>query len=67
MSKIAAASGEGQEGQMIQKLDLLLEIIEHELSTEYVTQDFIKASLGGFVMLFQMSDMPSYNYFKIHY
>ena len=52
---------------MIQKLDLLLEIIEHELSTEYVTQDFIKASLGGFVMLFQMSDMPSYNYFKIHY
>jgi hypothetical protein len=67
MSKIAAASGEGQEDQMIQKLDLFLEIIEHELSTEYVTQDFIKASLRGFVMLFQMSDMLSYNYFKIYY
>jgi hypothetical protein len=52
---------------MIQKLDLFLEIIEHELSTEYVTQDFIKASLRGFVMLFQMSDMLSYNYFKIYY
>jgi len=67
MSKIAAASGEGSGDTMIQKLDLFLEIIDHELSTDYVSQDFIKASLRGFVMLFQMSDMLSYNYFKIYF
>lgn len=33
MSKLA----EGSEENMIQKLDLFLEIIDHELSTEYVS------------------------------
>lgn len=51
MSAFAESTKDGSE-DMIRRLDLFLEIIEHHLTSDFIQQDFVKAALRGFVMLF---------------